>query len=156
MRDMFFFIFTLHYPQSSNITTTTGECMEYVKEVNRKMASRAEVPPDQVVFNRSPCWWKNGCTQVVTICVVACFDRWFIFWWVLSSRLRRRGIFKKPLKFVILSNLYFILLLIYINSSEKCKIKVELETVHVFCPRVGWRKYFTFFGHKSTSSCSLH
>ena len=49
-------IFTLHDPQSSNITTAAGECMEYVKEVNRKMSSRAEVPSDQVVFNRSPCW----------------------------------------------------------------------------------------------------
>ena len=57
----------------------------------------------------------------------------------------RRGILKKALKFVILSNLYFVLLLIYIYSSEKRNNKVGLETFDVFCPRVGWRKYFTFF-----------
>ena len=36
---------------------------------------------------------------------------------------------------LILSNLYFVLLLIYIYSSEKCKIKVGLETVDVFLPK---------------------
>ena len=36
-------------------------------------------------------------------------------------------------------------MLIYIYSSEKCKIEVGLETLDVFCPRVSWRKYVTFF-----------
>ena len=49
-----------------------------------------------------------------------------------------------------------VLVLIYIYSSEKFKNKVGLGPFDVFCPIVSWRKYFSFFGNKSTSSCSLH
>ena len=123
--------------------------MEYVKEVNRKRAFRVEVPSDQVVFNRSPCCsmrfgprvekWMYPSSHYVKL--HALIDGSF-FGGFYHPRWSGAGYLKS---LVILSNLYFVLLLIYIYSSEKCKIKVGLETVDVFCPRASWRKYFTFF-----------